>query len=214
MPRLLLSESDLKDHQTHKPDPSIKKEYDFIYVCLKDNDKCTPGWQSYIRNWELAKKCLILMCKKYKLKGCIVGRENCKFTDFCQGIVKVLPFLKYHEFQKEIQKARFIFIPNITDASPRVLVEAMCYNLRIIVNKNIVGGWKYIHPETGEGFTNEYDIDTALDKLIKNYDNYQPRNWFINNYGKEKSGRELAQFIIKHYPEVKPNNLEYVTITI
>jgi hypothetical protein len=216
IPRMLLSESDLKDYNSHKPDPSIKVEYDFIYVCLKDNDQCKPGWQSYIRNWDLAKKCLAIMCQKYKLKGCIVGRENCEFSNMCQGIVKVLPFLKYHEFQKEMQKCRFIFVPNIADASPRVIVEAMCYNKRILVNQNIVGGWKYIQPETGEGFTDEYDIEVALDKLLKNYDNYKPRDYYIANYGKEKKGRELAHFIKEHYPNVQPDasQLDYCYITI
>lgn len=216
IPRLLLSESDLKDHKTHKPDPSIKVEYDFIYVCLKDNDKCKPGWQSYIRNWDLAKKCLAIMCQKYKLKGCIVGRQNCEFSNMCQGIVKVLPFLKYQEFQKELQKCRFIFVPNIADASPRVIVESMCYDKRILVNKNIVGGWKYIQPETGEGFTDEYDIEVALDKLLAGYDNYRPRDYYVANYGKEKKGRELANFIKEHYPDVQPgaSNLDYCYITL
>uniref|UniRef100_A0A6C0E823 Glycosyl transferase family 1 domain-containing protein n=1 Tax=viral metagenome TaxID=1070528 RepID=A0A6C0E823_9ZZZZ len=214
IPRLLLSESDLKDYQTHKPDQTIKKEYDFIYVCLKDNDKCEPGWQSYNRNWTLAKKCLEIMCEKYGLKGCLIGRQNCKFTNKCNGIVKVLPFLKYHEFQKELQKAKFLFVPNISDASPRVIVEAMCYNLRLLVNYNIVGGWKYVTQETGEFFNNEHDVEPAIDKLLKNMDKYTPRDHFINNYGKEKSGKTLATFIKTHYPNVQPKELSYVTITI
>jgi len=67
--KALISESDFAPFETHKPDPSVEKEYDFMYVCLKDNDKCEDGWQSYNRNWEVAQKCLDVMCKKYKLKG-------------------------------------------------------------------------------------------------------------------------------------------------
>ncbi len=216
LPRLDLSESDFKDYVSHKPDLSIKKEYDFIYICLKDNDKCTPGWQSHNRNWELGKKCLVTMCRKFKLKGAIIGRENCDFTDLCSGIVKVLPFLKYHEFQKELQKAKFLFLPNVTDASPRVITEAMCYDLRLLVNYNIIGGWKYVTPETGEFFTDEFDIEPALDKLITNMERYTPRKHFMENYGKEKSGKKLANFIKQHYPTVIPpsNQLESVTIAI
>ena len=66
IPVMELSESDLVIH-TFKPNK--KKEWDFIYVCLKDNDKCTPGWQAENRNWELAKKCFPIMCEKFKLKG-------------------------------------------------------------------------------------------------------------------------------------------------
>jgi hypothetical protein len=216
LPRLDISESDFKDYINSKPDPNIKKEYDFIYICLKDNDKCTPGWQSYNRNWTLAKKCLITMCRKFNLKGAIIGRENCDFTDLCSGIVKILPFLPYNEFQKELQKAKFIFVPNISDASPRVLTEAMCYDLRLLVNYNLLGGWKYVTPQTGEFFTDEFDIEPAIQKLLDNYDNYHPRKYFSENYGKERAGRKLADFIKQHYPNCIPstNELEYVVPAI
>ncbi len=217
LPMLDLSESDLRDGNSNKPDQTIKKEYDFIYICLKDNDQCTPGWQSYNRNWELAKKCLDVMCGKYKLKGAIVGRENCEFSNLCSGIVKVHPFLDYHSFQKELQKAKFLFVPNIADASPRVITEAMCYDLRLLVNYNILGGWKYVTPETGELFNDEGDFDMALDKLIKNMDTYKPRQYFLDNYGKEKSGKKLAQFVKKNYNNVvvpSADKLDIVTIAI
>ena len=58
----------------------------------------------------------------------------------------------------------------------------MCYNLPVLVNKNIVGGWKYVTPETGEEFTMN-DFESQLDKFIKNLDNYKPREFIINNYG-------------------------------
>ncbi len=216
LPILDLSESDLKDYKKVKINPNIKKEYDFIYLCLKDNDKCNPGWQSYNRNWELAKKCLDIMCGKYGLKGVIIGRENCEMPNSCKGKIKILPFLNYHDFQKELQKARFLFVPNITDASPRVITESLCYDLRLLVNYNILGGWKYVTSETGEFFNNEYDIVPALNKLLKNMNNYTPKKHFVENYGKELSGHKLCKFIKHHYPNVVPsaNTLQYVTITI
>ena len=216
LPILDFSESDLRDDVVNKPDPSIKKEYDFIYICLNDNDKCTPGWQSYNRNWELAQKCLNIMCGKFKLKGAIIGRENCQITDLCSGIVKIHPFLKYHEFQKELQKAKFLFVPNIADASPRVITESLCYDMRLLVNYNILGGWKYVTPQTGEFFHDEKDLEPVLKKLMSNMDKYQPRKHFTENYGKVNAGKKLAKFIKTHYPNVVPSadKLEYVTITI
>ena len=53
------------------------------------------------------------------------------------------------EKKKELQKARFIFVPNVSDASPRVLTEALCYDLRLLVNYNLLGGWKYVNEQTG-----------------------------------------------------------------
>jgi len=215
LPKMLLAEADLKDFNIYKPDPTIKKEYDFIYVCLNDNEKCEPGWNWYIRNWDMAKKCLEVMCQKYKLTGIIVGRENCEYTDHCSGIVKVLPFLPFNEFQIEMQKCRFLFVPNISDASPRVITEAICYNMPVLVNENIVGGWNNVVPGvTGEFFTDEMNIQPAIEKILNRYSNYYPRKWFSENRGKEKCGAELAKFLIDNYPNINNKNMKYATVTI
>ena len=215
MPVLLMTEADLKDTDYYKLDNMVAKEYDFLYLCLKDNDKCDPGWQSYNRNWELGKKCLEVMCGKYNLRGLLVGRENCEFTDKCNGIVKVLPLLPFNEFQNELKKCKFLFVPNISDASPRVITESICYNMPVLVNYNILGGWHNVIPGvTGEFFTDEHNIIPALDKIVNNYDKYTPRDWFINNRGKERSGKVLAKFLIDNYPNINNLNMEYATITI
>lgn len=215
MPNILLTEADLKDFDAYKPNTDIAKSYDFIYVCLKDNDKCDPGWQSYNRNWDLAKKCLEIMCKKYKLRGLIIGRENCPITEFCDGIVKILPFLPYDKFQEEMQKCRFLFVPNVSDASPRVITEALCYNIPVLVNSNIIGGWHNVIPHiTGEFFTNEDDLIEALDWMLPHFQEYQARNWFMENRGKKRCGAYLAQFLKLHYPQLNNKELEYATITI
>lgn len=215
LPNILLTEADLKDVKNVKIDSSIKKEYDFLYCCLPDNDQCTPGWQSYNRNWDLAKKCLEVMCSQFRLKGVLVGRKGCEFTNQCDGIVKVVPFLKYDEFQKEIQKCKFLFVPNISDASPRVITETMCYNIPVLVNRDILGGWHNVIPSiTGEFFTNENDIALSITNMLKNYSQYQPRKWYEENRGKEISGKKLANFLIENYPTLNNKNMKYATITI
>ena len=116
--------------------------YDFIYVCLRDNKQCKEGWNAINRNWLLAKKCIKIMCLKYKLKGLIIGRSECSINKnknknnltFCDQ-------LKYSEFIKTLEQCRFVFLPNIMDASPRILTEALCLNKPILVNKKILGGW-------------------------------------------------------------------------
>jgi len=215
IPKLLLTEADLKDTSSYVYDPKNKKEYDFIYICLDDNDKeqCKPGWNWYIRSWDLAKKCLEIMCGEFKLKGAIIGRTNCDFTDKCLGIVKVFPMLPFHEFQEQLQKARFIFAPNCSDASPRVITESLCYNMPALVNYNIYGGWHNIIPGiTGEFFTDENDIRESIRKIITN--TYQPREWYVNNRGLINSGKKLANFFIDTYPNINNKNMEYCYITI
>lgn len=217
LPLLLLTEADLKDFSNIEIPSMAEKEYDFFYSCPKDNDQCNPGWQSYTRDWVLAKECLKVMCGKYKLKGIIVGRENCEFTKLCADYVTIIPAMKYHEFQATMQKCKFIFVPNILDASPRIITEAMCYNIPALVNNNIVGGWHNIIPNvTGEFFTDENNINEALDKIIRP-NIYQPRKWFEANRGKTISGGQMARFLIKHFPNlggnvVNPKTIKYVTI--
>lgn len=219
LPMILMSEADLKDpdnlsFENKEINKGINKEYDFLYCCLTDNNKCEPGWQSYNRNWELAKKCLEIMCEQFNLKGVLVGRQNCDFTDKCNGIVEVLPFLPYNEFQTLMQKCKFLFVPNISDASPRVITEALCYNIPVLVNYNIIGGWhNVISGITGEFFTDENDIEYALNKLIFNFSSYTPKEWFQTNRGKI-SGKVLANFLKENYKNINNKNFEIATITI
>ena len=215
LPLMLLAESDLKDADAYKPDPTIKKEYDFMYVCLQDNDKCEPGWQSYNRNWDLAKQCLEIMCGEFGLRGVLVGRTNCEFTNKCNGIVKVVPFLAFDAFQKEMQKCRFLFVPNVADASPRVITEAMCYNMPVLVNRNILGGWHYVEPGvSGEFFTSKNDVRPALRRLTTQMNAYAPRRHFMRHHGKHRDGRRLAAFLKQHYPDLNNKHMKYATITI
>lgn len=211
LPHMLMTEADLKDVKNVKI-PNVEKEYDFLYCCLSDNEQCTPGWQSYNRNWDLAKKCLEVMCGM-GLKGVLVGRKNCEFTDKCDGIVKVFDFLPYDQFQEQLQKCRFLFVPNISDASPRVITEAISYDIPVLVNRNILGGWHNVVPSvTGELFSSEKDLPIALYNLKKG--GYKPRKWFMENRGKEISGAKLAEFLIATYPNLNNKNMKYATVTI
>jgi hypothetical protein len=213
LPMQLITEADLKNTDHYKPDPKIEKIYDFIYICLDDNDTCTPGWNWHIRNWDLAKKCIEIMCSEYNLKGAIIGRTNCEFTSKCLNNVTRKPMLPFHEFQIELQKAKFIFAPNTTDASPRVITESLCYNMPALVNYNITGGWHNIIPGiTGEFFTSEHDLRPALEKIINN--KYDPREWYLKNRGLTVSGAELAQFYKDIYPNLNNKTMKYCYITI
>jgi len=218
LPLLMMSEADLKDPYSvdYKEGQADEKKYDFIYSCLREDendDSCKPGWNWYNRNWDLAKRCLIVMCKKYGLKGVIVGRQNCEMTDFCKNLIEVLPFLPWHEFQAKMRQCRFLFAPNTSDASPRVVTEAICWNMPVLVNENILGGWNNVVPGvTGEFFTTENDLPDALDKLTTRYDEYEPRKWFIENRGKENCGPVMADFLKSSYPEINVPNAKLITM--
>ena len=216
MKSILMSESDFADCNLHKPDPSITKKYDFLYICHRDDkaDCSTKEWVAYNKNLELAEKCFTILCKKHNYKGLLVGRSGCDLPEGCENKLETTPKLKYNEMIKKYDEVKFIFIPNISDASPRVLTEALCHNVPCLVNKNIVGGWKYVTPETGEFFTDEHDFEENLDKLMGKIATYEPRKHYIDNYGITNSGVKLKNFIYDVFGErvnLNQEDVSYIT---
>ena len=221
MPLLFASESDFIDCNICKPDPSIKKEYDFCYICLKvdQNKKLCDDWATWNKNWDLAKKCLDIFWNKYKLKGLLIGRKDCDLPKGCNDLMTTTDMLSYDELKKMYNKSKCIFLPNEKDASPRVLTEALAYDIPALMNKNILGGWKYINKETGEFFSNENDIEYSLNVILQKIKNkkYQPRNYFVKNYSVINSGKKLKQFLYDNYGSrinIDRNNVDYITIEL
>ena len=214
-PCVNITESDFANYEQHLPDPSVKKEYDFIYICLKDGDKkpedkdCPLGWQSYIHSFEQTRKLLDIMCEKFHLKGLLVGRIGCQIPKNCHNLMELTDFMQYHDFIKQYNKCRFIFLPQQFDASCRAGTESLCFNLPILMNKDIIGGWHYINDQTGE-FVDLYNFDSfekTLGNFLKKLNNneYHPRDWFIKNYGKYNSGKRLLKFVQKVFKEDELN---------
>lgn len=214
-PLALISESDFVNYNNLVPDPSIEKEYDFIYSCPKvdENSGCND-WVSFNKNWELALKCLPILCEKYKLKGLLVGRKGCEIPEGSKPYITTTGWLDWGELHKYYQKSRFQFVPNQRDASPRVITEGMCFGLPCLMNYNILGGWKYIDEDkTGIFFTDENDIAPAIDKLLQKIDTYNTRQFIIDNYGPINSGKRLKKFIFDNFKgKLNIDDCEYITI--
>lgn len=213
----LISESDFVNYNLVYPDDTITKEFDFIYSCPKVNDTSTcDDWVSFNKNWELALKCLPILCLKFKLKGLLVGRKDCKLPDGCDKYIETTGWVEYYENIKLYKKCKFVFLPNLRDASPRVLTECLATGLPCLVNYNILGGWKYVDEEkTGTFFNDENDISTSITRLLANMSKYNPRQYIIDNYGPINSGKKLKKFLFDNFKDrlnVKEEDVEYVTL--
>lgn len=70
--------------------------------------------------------------------------------------------------------------PNVHDASPRVLVEGLSLNLPILVNRHIIGGWKYVNDQTGAFFDSEENVVPIFKELLRKQQQSElrPREWF------------------------------------
>jgi glycosyltransferase involved in cell wall biosynthesis len=202
-----ISESDFYDVDT---DPIPPKKYDIIYVCLKDNDQCPlDGWNAINRNYELALKCLPIMINEYKLKVLVVGRIGCGLEEkYGKDNIETTDFLPWHEFQEKIRQSKILFVPNIMDASPRVIAESMIKGLPVIMNQNIVCGTKYVVNDTGVLFNDETDLSSALSKVLKKYPAISPtkvKEWWGSHYGVKRSAKKMRDFLADSYPGLLGN---------
>lgn len=188
-----ISESDFYNAET---DINTEKKYDFIYICNKDNDSCPlNGWNAINRNYDLALKCFPILIDEFKLKGLVIGRDNCGLEEKYGNMIEVLGWLDWHILQQKMRESRILFVPNIYDASPRVIAECITKNLPVLMNENILCGFKYINYETGEFFTNENDIVPALNKLLNRIYKISPRDWWLKNYSQEICYKKLRNFL-------------------
>ena len=194
---LEMSESDFIDAVEIVNTP---KKYDFIYSCLRDpGDNCPlNGWNAINRNFDLAMKCFPIMINDFNLKILVIGRLNCGLEEIYGKNIEVIDFLPYNEFQTKLKESKYLFVPNIYDASPRVITEALVNDIPVLMNKNIICGSKYINDNTGEFFTDQYDINYHLKRLLQR--TMHPRDWWKANYSRQISGIKFRNFLYKSFP--------------
>lgn len=215
-PHVLISESDFVNYKQIPYNSEQEREFDFLYSCPKVNKTSScDDWVSHNKNWELAKKCLPILCEKFKLKGLLVGRQDCEIPEGCKPYITTTGWLDYSENIKQYNKCKFIFVPNIRDASPRVITEAMAADCAVLINKNILGGWKYAVEETGSLFNNENDIEKVLNEFIPKLKEgkYKSRKYIIDNYGPVNSGRKLKEFLFTNFGDkLNIKDCDYITL--
>ena len=89
--------------------------------------------------------------------------------------------MPFSDFVPMLMRCKVLFVASVSDASPRLIPQALGLNTAIVVNRAIVGGTKYVNDLTGELFTNENDAaDVVLRVLHKwKYEKLQPRKWWL-----------------------------------
>jgi len=75
----------------------------------------------------------------------------------------------------------------------RIVAEALCLNLPVLIQRRILGGWKYINRYTGTFFDDEHDVVAAAAELLASA--VAPCEWFRGNFGPESSSRRLTALL-------------------
>jgi hypothetical protein len=216
-PVLRFSESDYVCDQFlwYRPPPlprSIPYEYDFVYSCPSGD------WNRRCRNFcGVAQALIHRMITVHHLRVFIAGRVGSELGNVLEPLVghglECAPFLPHNEFLATIERSRALFVPNQSDASPRVLGEALSYNRPVFVNQHIYGGYHYVNDKTGmffDGLSSRWeqgnerqrnemlsDFDRSLSTFMTRLHANQyvdARTTFMSRYG-EKAGRRLYRYI-------------------
>lgn len=199
-----ISESDFYNAENTNENPY--KKYDFIYVCNKDDDTCPlNGWNAVNRNFDLALKCFPVLCNEFHLKGLVVGRVGCGLEKEYGNKLEVLDWLDWHVLQGKMRESKMLFVPNIFDASPRVIAECITKDVPVLMNRDILCGSKYVNYETGEFFSDENDLKGALTNLLNRQYKISPKRWWEANHSQEKSQRVLRDFLADAFPGTLDN---------
>ena len=195
-----ISESDFYNAETDDTKGKEKK-YDFIYICNKDDDTCPlKGWNAINRNFDLALKCFPILCNELQMKGLIVGRVGCGLEKEYGDKLEVVDWLDWYILQEKMHECKMLFVPNIYDASPRVIAECITKGLPVLMNRKILCGSKYVTYETGELFTDEVDLKSAVTRLQNRIYKISPSKWWAENYSQERSQKNLQKFIADAFP--------------
>ncbi|MCA8968206.1 MAG: glycosyltransferase [Planctomycetes bacterium] len=211
-PRALLSLSDFIDPAVVRPSDARCSEqasrhdtprqfvgglgpsYDFVYL------GATEPWKQRSKNWDLARRCIPRLCRELGLRGLALGVPRGSFPGV-PGLT-IGPWLPRESFFDLLAQCRFLFAPYAQDASPRVLAEALCLDVPILVHEGILGGWKYVTKETGVFFADEHDVVAAARACLE--ESFDPRSWFRAHHGSRRAGLELAALLARVDASIDP----------
>lgn len=228
---ILMSQSDFNLEEAERFGRQRANEeviYDFVYSGGdQDVDNDCVGWASYNKNFSFVREALEVMCSnEYNVTGVLVANKNkadtkaCTIPPQCEGKIVQTTFLDQSKFFGYLAKARWAFLPQVCDASPRVSTQALSMNKPLLMNDNIMGGWKYLKPgETGELFHDMSDFKESLRRILDNTRGashpYKPLKFVKEHYGSAKAGVKLLEFIKEKFGDrvAFPEGTRYIIPT-
>ena len=201
-PRLLLSESDFVDpNYIYIYDKSQRYDY-FFFTMGGRKAKKRKGYDVFMQ-------LLPHLCQR-KLRGVVVNytSKDLDLTKKEKRIWKAAqPFVRYRckkfsprKVAKLMASCKFGVFPNTSDCSPLLLTESLVRNIPVLVNNDILGGWKYVNEKTGVFFTKD-NMPEAIDQILSS--RFRPRKTFLKEYGFYASAKRLADFGRKHLKSFK-----------
>ncbi len=159
------------------------KQWDVVYCCI-DN------WHNEVRkNWSFAKICVEVLVGELDLSVLLIGRAGMPDAPRSSN-VEVRTDLSWPQLLANTAASRLALLPNVFDPSPKVLAEAIALDVPVLVNAEILGGWKYLNEATGRTFSDETELlDGAMACLT---DTLNPQAWWLEHYGRDMTSLRFA----------------------
>jgi hypothetical protein len=188
-PRALISASDFTDPRRLDPGSIAPATglpaFDFVCVGARS------AWKREAKNWELARRCIPRLRRDLGLRALVVDGPEEDLAALPEVVAE--PFLPWPDFLARLARARFLLVPGGMDASPRVIAEALCLDVPVVVQRDILGGWKYVNAFTGAFFSDDADVSAVVGSCLARPP--KPRRWFRANYGPYLAGQRLLRLL-------------------
>ncbi|CDW72189.1 UNKNOWN [Stylonychia lemnae] len=177
LPRLNFAESDLQFSMVKAFWPDNFNASDPKIYDLALTHTGNTSWHMDVKNWTLATKCIDKMLESGKYTFKLLGRKP---PEEYEDKFPYIEFAPFKEFLGYVGQAEILLITSMSDASPRILTQALALNVAVILNKHIYGGKKYINEQTGSLIETEDDLFEAIEDIKRRRREgiLQPRKWF------------------------------------
>lgn len=198
-PRALISASDFTDPHHLSPERVLAAMaeptpiFDLVYIAA-----CEP-WKQEAKNWALACACIPALCRDLGLRALVVQSPGRGLEE--STAIHHVDHLPWPQLLQHLARARLLFVPNQQDASPRVISEALCLDVPVLVNRGILGGWKYVNTYTGCFFDDADNVVAAAASCLAKQ--LRPRNWFRAHHGPYLAGQRLLAFLRSIDPDLQ-----------
>jgi|TARA_Y100000034_G_C6907297_1_gene421480 hypothetical protein len=143
----------------------------------------------------------------------VVRRQISQQHRKADGLIKIKRGkIPHEEVGYLLSKSKFVIFPNTRDASPRLISEALCLGVPVVVNEDIYGGWKYVNKSNGilltmgknyDDFRRRYDrIERRIGRKIKEmaereFDSQLIQDQYHSQFGIVNASRKLAEIVNK-----------------
>ncbi len=203
IPGMLLSESDFVDPKFIKIfSRSRKPSWDFFYFT-------SGGYHAHrFKGSGVMGKTLKILCGEFKLRGIIiqymksdrpfVKQERRQIKKYANLLRIKRGRLTPRTVAKFMSKSRFGFFPNTRDCSPLIISESLLRDCPVLMNQNILGGWKYVNDETGYLFNpkNMNNFGNSVECILSG--SFHPKNEYMTKYGYINTAKRFAKVAKQH----------------